>query len=112
MFNKNQRMTREKNTVEAMIEIYCHDHHETHDGLCPDCRKLFDYAKRRLDKCPFQAGKTICANCKTHCYKSAMREKIKAVMKYSGPRMTYRHPILAIFHLIDGFRKEPVRSKK
>ena len=112
MLNENRRMKREKDTVEAMIEIYCHDHHKTLDRLCPDCKEIFDYAKRRLYRCPFQTGKTTCANCKVHCYKPAMREKIKAVMKYSGPRMTYHHPLLAMLHFIDGFRKEPVRNKK
>jgi len=37
-----------------------------------------------------------------------MREKIRAVMRYAGSRMFYRHPILTLFHFIDGFRKEPV----
>jgi hypothetical protein len=46
-----------------------------------------------------------------HCYKPAMREKIKDVMRYSGPRMSYRHPLLALFHFIDGFRKAPIRRK-
>jgi hypothetical protein len=44
-----------------------------------------------------------------HCYKPAMREKIKDVMRYSGPRMSYRHPLLALFHFFDGFRKAPIR---
>jgi hypothetical protein len=26
-------------------------------------------------------------------------------MRYSGPRMTFRHPVLALFHLLDGRRK-------
>jgi hypothetical protein len=34
-----------------------------------------------------------------------MREKVKGVMRYAGPRMTYRHPVLAIFHFLDGFKK-------
>jgi len=33
------------------------------------------------------------------------REKIKDVMRYAGPKMIYRHPVLAMFHFIDGFRK-------
>ena len=66
----------------------------------------------RLDKCPFLEGKTTCANCPVHCYKSDMREKVREVMRYSGPRMTLRHPILAVFHLIDGLRKEPVRHRE
>ena len=37
-----------------------------------------------------------------------MREKIRVVMRYAGLRMFYRHPILTLFHFINGFRKEPV----
>jgi hypothetical protein len=42
-----------------------------------------------------------------HCYKPAMREKIKNVMRYSGPRVTFRHPILALFHVIDSYIYKP-----
>jgi hypothetical protein len=30
-----------------------------------------------------------------------MREPIKAVMRYAGPRMMYRHPWLAVRHWFD-----------
>ena len=35
-----------------------------------------------------------------------MRERVRAVMRYSGPRMLTRHPVLAVAHLADG-RKTP-----
>jgi hypothetical protein len=109
-------MGREKNTVAAMINIFCHDRHKTGDILCDECRELLDYAGKRLDKCPFQAGKSTCANCKVHCYKPSVRERIKEVMRYAGPRMMYRHPVLAALHFIDGLRTgpppPPVLSKK
>jgi hypothetical protein len=107
MRNKRPRINRESNTIAAMIALYCHKHHSG-NGLCPECASLLDYARKRLDKCPFQEGKTTCAKCPVHCYESDMRERIRAVMRYSGPRMMYRHPILAMLHLIDGRRKEPV----
>jgi hypothetical protein len=34
-----------------------------------------------------------------------MREKIKEVMKYSGPRMIYTNPILAVGHLLTKYKK-------
>lgn len=107
MRNKRPRIKRESNTVATMIALYCGENH-TPDGLCPECASLQDYTRRHLDKCPFQEGKTICAKCPVHCFKPDMRERIRAVMRYSGPRMMYRHPIMAIFHLIDGRRQEPV----
>ena len=109
--HQRRRIAREKNTIEAMINIYCYDLHKTQGDLCLECRELLNYAKVRLDKCLFQEKKTICANCKIHCYKPDMREKIQTVMRYAGPRMMYRHPILSMFHWIDGLRKEPIRGK-
>jgi hypothetical protein len=36
-----------------------------------------------------------------------MRERVRVAMRYAGPRMLFRHPIMALLHLIDGLRKEP-----
>ncbi len=106
------RMKREVKTVEAMIHIYCHGQHETKNKLCPECQELLDYTRLRLEKCPFQEGKTTCANCPVHCYKPDMRERIRTTMRYSGPRILPRHPILTVYHYIDGRRKEPIRSDR
>lgn len=101
-------MTREGKTIEAMIRMYCRDQHHVPHGLCPDCDALLAYARDRLGQCPYQEGKTTCAQCPIHCYKPAMREKVRVVMRYAGPRMMYRHPILTLYHLIDGKRREPI----
>ncbi|MFC2018621.1 nitrous oxide-stimulated promoter family protein [Chloroflexota bacterium] len=106
MAEKQPRINRENTTITVMIAIYCRKQHAS-DGLCPTCHELADYARERLTRCPFREGKTTCAKCPVHCFKPAEREEIKAVMRYSGPRMIYRHPALAIFHFIDGLRKEP-----
>ena len=103
-------MEREARTVEAKIGLYCRDTHGQEAGPCPGCSALRDYARQRLQKCPFQEAKTTCARCPVHCYKPEMREQIRAVMRYAGPRMLLRHPLLAVLHLKDGLRKEPARS--
>lgn len=105
------RLQREQETVDLMIDLYCHDLHNSMNGVCTDCQSLKDYAHLRLEKCPYQENKTTCANCPTHCYQKAMRERIRIVMRYSGPRMLRHHPGLAILHLLDGLRK-PVALKK
>lgn len=96
----------EQQVVKLMIELYCKNNHRDEgkcgDGtLCSDCRELLDYAILRSEKCPFMENKTFCSNCTVHCYKPAMREKIRQVMRYSGPRMIFHHPLLAIGHLIE-----------
>ena len=105
------RMQREQKTVEHMIGIYCRDHHGSRGELCEECRELSEYARFRLKNCPFQENKTTCGNCAIHCYKPEMREKIREVMRYSGPRMTWKHPLLAFGHMIDGLKKEPGAQK-
>ena len=110
MKNKQSRLKRESETIAVMITLFCRSRHGSRE-LCPECRELLDYARKRLEKCPFQEGKTTCAKCPVHCYKPEMRTRIRAIMRYSGPRMIYRHPVMAISHLIDGLRKEPVTGK-
>jgi hypothetical protein len=66
--------------------------------------ELSDYADARLARCPFGAEKPTCATCPIHCYRPTMRERMREVMRVSGPRMPVRHPILAIRHVLDGRR--------
>lgn len=103
-------MQRESATVTAMVGIYCRDHHKRKIFDCESCNELHAYAQERLSYCPFGEGKTTCKNCPVHCYKPSAKEDIRQVMRYSGPRMMLRHPILAIYHFIDERRKEPLSA--
>jgi hypothetical protein len=107
--SKNSRLNREGKTIRVMIEIYCRNQHSGR-GFYPECSDLMNYALESLGKCPFNEGKLTCAKCKVHCYKPVMREKVRQVMGYSGPCMLYRHPIMTVYHLVDGIRKGPVRG--
>ena len=101
------RIEREDKTITAMIRLYCHDHHGTQEALCEECTGLLAYARLRLEKCPYQAEKPTCAHCPIHCYRPDMRERVREVMRYAGPRMLLHHPVLALRHLLDGLRKAP-----
>lgn len=135
----------EKQTVEAMIRLYCKEKRHTktenyekdmncpsnpsnlsnqnspsspipanrssahpltapRSPLCPQCQALLDYAHKRLEHCKFGENKPSCTRCPVHCYKPAMREQIRQVMRYSGPRMLLHDPIMAISHLWDFLR--------
>ena len=89
-----KKRQKEQYVVEEMIRLYCRKNHgkkgNASGGMCPECQKLADYAKQRSQKCPFME----------------MREKIRAVMRFSGPRMLLYHPILAIWHLICSMREK------
>jgi hypothetical protein len=41
-----------------------------------------------------------------------MREQVKKVMRYSGPRMILHHPALAMHHAIDGLKKPKKKAVK
>lgn len=111
MATEHPRITREKETIKAMVTIYCKTKHKTKKGLCPECTNFLEYAKTRLDKCPFKEEKSTCGKCLVHCYQPQMREKVKKIMRFSGPRMLVHSPILALLHLIDG-RKKPLTLKE
>ena len=92
----------EKRVLSDMIALYCRrKHRKNQAALCPSCKALLDYAHMRTDKCPFMENKTFCSNCRVHCYAPEMRSQIRAVMRFSGPRMLTVHPVLAVRHLID-----------
>jgi len=101
-----KHLTRELLTITKMIGIYCPDHHNTSRGdLCADCQDFLSYVEVRLEKCPYGEDKPTCTNCPVHCFKPVRKDMAKEIMRYAGPRMLLRHPLLAISHQIDGFRK-------
>ena len=111
MNSTQKKRLREKHVVSEMIMLYCRDKHRPQQAPCRACADLIAYAHERSDKCPFMENKTFCSNCRVHCYRSDMRESIRAVMRYSGPRMLKTHPILAVRHLIES-RIEKKQTKQ
>ena len=104
--DQQKRLVRERRTVSAMVAIYCRGQHNCGRTLCDACEALLEYALHRVDCCPFGAEKPTCADCSIHCYRPAMRARVRQAMQYAGPRMILRHPILALRHLLD--RRKPV----
>ena len=101
------KLATELKTVKAMVEVYCKDHYGTRGELCSECRELLEYAEVRLDRCPYGEDKPTCNKCPIHCYKPEPKEQMRLVMRYSGPRMLLKHPILAIRHLVHEKRDVP-----
>ena len=122
------RIDWEKRTVRHMIELWCRKNHGgqacremgsrgsslvshggkgSHEcqvghggpGLCGECRELLEYSLARLEHCKFGNAKTKCHKCPVHCYRPDMREKIRTVMRFSGPRMLLYHPLEALRYL-------------
>ena len=106
------RREREKALVFQMIALYCKKNHGGRK-LCSDCAALDAYARQCSDTCPFMENKTFCSNCKVHCYQPEMREKIREVMRFSGPRMMFRHPLTVVRHVVETQKeKRRLENKK
>ena len=106
----NTKRQREKEVVSLMIGIYCRKKHGG-KSLCPACAALDAYARERSDKCRFMETKTFCSKCRTHCYRPDMREQIREVMRFSGPRMIFYRPVMAIRHVTES-KKEKKRLEE
>jgi len=102
-----EKREHEKTIVNLMIRIYCNGNHGTKHGmLCDSCEQLKNYANARTEHCPNMQTKTFCSNCSTHCYKPEMIEEIRKVMRWSGPRMIFYHPVLAVRHVIESKKEK------
>ncbi|MFT3752126.1 MAG: nitrous oxide-stimulated promoter family protein [Paludibacter sp.] len=94
-----KKIESEKRTVEYMIALYCRKNHGG-EKLCEDCDRMRLYAFDRLGKCQFGEEKPACKLCEVHCYKPEMRQKIREIMRYSGPRMVIYYPIDFVRHIL------------
>ena len=88
----------EVRTLTAMLRLYCRGRHGGGRELCGECRELRAYAEGKLENCRFGDRKPKCVACPVDCYKPAIRGRIRQVMRYAGPRMAARHPVLAVTH--------------
>lgn len=106
---------REQRLVAEMIALYCRGNHAASadvvagSGLCPECDELASYARARSERCPRMQEKTFCSACPRPCYKPEMRERIRVVMQYAGPRMLLRHPVMVVRHGIETMRQRRAR---
>lgn len=102
----------EQKTVALMIQLYCKKNHKQKNAMkdaefmCEKCKNLLSYVDQRILNCPFMETKTFCSNCHVHCYKKEYRKEIRRVMRFSGPRMLFYHPVKAIRHVISTIKEK------
>src|SRR5512133_3904857 len=88
----------------SFIHLYCSSHHDRKEGeltpipeqlssrgnsivaLCPDCTALLEHGIRKRGLCPLDP-KPSCRKCRIHCYSPEYRQKIRAIMVFSGRKM-------------------------
>ena len=95
-----------------MIHMYCRSKHGIKDTLCYECEELRSYALSRLEHCTFGDNKPTCNTCPIHCYRRDMKARIKEVMRFSGPRMLFVHPIETMKHFHKACKRKRLFSRK
>ncbi len=98
-----RRLVRDTTTIDAMITMFCRGHHDTRGRICDECLDLLAYTRKKLVRCPFGRDKPTCSHCKVHCYTPAMRERIRDVMRFAGPRILLVHPLTALLYFMDTY---------
>ena len=91
------RIEREKQTVQKMIELYCR-HRLKQNTIPEEYQQLIVYAHTRLGHCRFGEDKPVCKKCPIHCYAPKERQQIREVMRWVGPRMMVFAPKTTIIH--------------
>ena len=67
--------------------------------LCRACSKLLSHGTAKLLLCPYDP-KPMCKKCQTHCYAPGYREKIREVMRFSGPYLIKRGRLGLMIHYL------------
>ena len=89
LLKDNPRLFREFLTVSSMIELYCKHHHQ-HPTLCNDCLTLMALCKHAYE-----------AHLQTKRFKAEQqRQQIREVIKWAGPRLFFKHPLLTCYFFI------------
>ena len=92
---------REMKTIRAMIAIYCQDHHHVAAGSCAmRARRCSSMLRPDLANARGVTRNPCVPTARSIAIKPAMRDQVRQVMRYAGPKMLLRHPLLAVSHLL------------
>ena len=81
---KKTDKSRDLTVLKRFTEVYCKAHHGARRrALCGECSELLEYARERLEKCPYDP-KPKCKDCETHCYRPDQRQRVREIMRYAG----------------------------
>ena len=103
-------LAREQDSISKMIAIYCNKQHNSSHKLCEECKNISEYASKCISLCQYGANKPVCGKCPSNCFRGDMYGKMVKIMRFAGPHMLYKHPILTARHILDAFRKPPAKS--
>jgi hypothetical protein len=93
------------------VEVFCHAKHGADEQtpvalpaelgerhLCTECAGFLEYAIYKRLKCPLEAEKPTCKNCRIHCYDTERRAKVREIMAFAGRRLMMRGRLDYLWH--------------
>ncbi len=102
----------EKRLISEMIAYYCQKKHGSAAGRpWEGCLKTEGYAHPRLGPRPVTGDKNLFSPCAGHRYAPRRGGRIREVMRYSGPHMLIRHPLLVVRHALTGMQNKNTGKK-
>lgn len=97
--------------IGKFVEVYCDGKHAGIERrtfllpeklgerrMCAECAGFMAYAVARRLNCPLEAEKPSCKHCRIHCYGKEQRDKVRAVMAYSGRKLMLRGRLDYVWH--------------
>jgi predicted amidophosphoribosyltransferase len=96
-----KRIDRERHALTAQLHIYCRARHGAGQKLCSACADRQHYIAERMERCELRAAKPTCTTCAFRCYAPPQQVKLRAILRYAGPRLLRKHPLLALWLRFD-----------
>lgn len=113
----DRKLKKDARVLERFTSIYCDHHHRErertpfiglgkledlaphHPELCRECSQVLAYSLGKLLLCPHHP-KPACKHCPSHCYATAQREQMRAIMRFSGKYLVTHGRFDLLFKLL------------
>ena len=106
MKNIQSKREREKQMVSQMIALYCRRNHHTKGGPLPRLRSAERLRPPALRSLPVHGDENLLFQLPGTLLQAGDAGKIRAVMRFSGPRMILYHPVAAVRHVVETKREK------
>jgi hypothetical protein len=115
----DKKAAKEAGVLRDFIAVYCRERHKAEEKtpftvkderlrdalgdrditLCKECSRLLNHGIAKLLLCPYDP-KPTCRKCPTHCYAPGYRERVREVMRFSGPYFVRRGRLHYLLHYL------------
>jgi len=106
------RLNREMRLQNAMITMYCKQHHVYQGKVCRECERLQQMASRKLAFCESSVDKPTCISCVSSCYTPVVARQAKTIYRWGRLRVWLRHPILMSLYFFDSCKPSQMPKPK